>query len=155
MTINQVSDKQIVNNIIANHPFQNEKQRHVIICISTDLDSGNLAQELEDILGITLIDSSTVPRWEIGFEDIEDNSYRGYIQEDHMPSGVLSSQSFEYSLYINKRSGPDELEERIQYGKRLFELLKKTNRFGLLLTLEMETIYDEYIPTDSEQGNKD
>lgn len=124
----------------------------VDIFIQTDLAYEDLVRAIERQLGITFI-----------YVPDAQGPYYAYLN-DQIQILVLDAMGFEndrdmhfadYQYFVSvgfvRRRGDIEqfLRERDQYARFVFEKLKATERFGLLMTLEMQLMLDEFHPMQS------
>lgn len=121
----------------------------VDIFIQTDLAYEDLVRAIERQLGITFI-----------YVPDAHGPYYAYLN-DQVQVLVLDGMGFDndrdmhfadYQYFVSvgfvRRRGDIEqfLRERDQFARFVFEKLKATGRFGLLMTLEMQLKLDEFHP---------
>jgi hypothetical protein len=127
--------------------------RSMLICVATDGDLGTFAQRLEQLLGRPLkrAGEGDQVRWELAAPDphVDVLVYENDFEND-------KDVNFEdYQIVISVRAwrlrGSNEADWkawREGFARSVYERLKETGRYGLMLVDGVQTKLDEYRPAE-------
>ena len=121
------------------------------VFVDATLEPSEFAREIERILGVKLEANPVpnVPELLFRYSDVH-TKWFDIILHRLVNDRELDFENFRYELAIgrfNIQSGDDRVRLQQEYGHEIFDLLRKSNKYGLLMVDNLQQCVDRFEPT--------